>query len=180
MNAAQKTKPTTGLKTAAKPVVAATPLKAPPLKAIPSKASAAQAAIKGDIPKNPTGKPATQIVPEAVNTAVKRPAKPLTVKNESVLTVEKSNLSKVKTHTTPSEKAKKPKKIKLIRDSFTAPKHELSVLDDLKLRALSLKMPVKKSELLRAGIKALAAMNDPIFLAALQSVSTADMGRFKQ
>src|SRR5665647_2166630 len=61
------------------------------------------------------------------------------------------------------EKPAKVKKPKLVRDSFTIPKTEYAVLDDLKQRAGKLASAVKKSELLRAGIKALAAMSDGAF-----------------
>ena len=71
-------------------------------------------------------------------------------------------------------KAKKPK---LVRDSFTIPKAEYTVLDDLKLRSIALAQPIKKSELLRAGIKALAAMSDAAFQAALKAVPTIKTGR---
>ena len=53
-----------------------------------------------------------------------------------------------------TEKPAKVKKPKLVRDSFTIPKAEYTVLDDLKQRAGKLAHAVKKSELLRAGIKA--------------------------
>jgi hypothetical protein len=72
------------------------------------------------------------------------------------------------------EKVKKPK---LIRDSFTIPKPEYVVLDALKERAGKLARAAKKSELLRAGIKALAAMPDAAFLAALAAVPTIKTGR---
>jgi len=72
------------------------------------------------------------------------------------------------------EKVKKPK---LIRDSFTIPKIEYVVLDALKERAGKLARSAKKSELLRAGIKALAAMPDAAFLAALAAVPTIKTGR---
>ena len=71
----------------------------------------------------------------------------------------------------------KPKKPKLVRDSFTIPKAEYTVLDDLKQRAARLASPAKKSELLRAGIKALAAMPDAAFVAALGAVPTLKTGR---
>jgi hypothetical protein len=74
-------------------------------------------------------------------------------------------------------KTEKPKKPKLVRDSFTIPKAEYTVLDDLKARAAKLARPAKKSELLRAGIKALAAMSDGAFLSALQSVPAIKTGR---
>ena len=75
------------------------------------------------------------------------------------------------------DKAVKLKKPKLVRDSFTIPKAEYLVLDDLKQRATKLTRPAKKSELLRAGIKALAALSDAAFLTALAQVPTIKTGR---
>jgi len=74
--------------------------------------------------------------------------------------------------------AAKPKH-KLVRDSFTIPKSEYLVLEGLKLRAAKLTRPVKKSELLRAGISALHAMSDKAFLAALNGVPSLKTGRPK-
>ena len=76
-----------------------------------------------------------------------------------------------------SESAK-PKQ-KLVRDSFTIPKNEYTVLGELKQRAARLARPAKKSELLRAGIKALGAMTDKTFLAALGAVPSLKTGRPK-
>lgn len=72
----------------------------------------------------------------------------------------------------------KPKQ-KLVRDSFTIPKPEYAVLDALKLRAARLMRPTKKSEVLRAGIFALNAMDDRAFLATLGSVPSLKTGRPK-
>lgn len=74
-------------------------------------------------------------------------------------------------------KVAKAKKPKLVRDSFTIPKTEYVVLDELKQRAARLAHPVKKSELLRAGIKALAAMPDAAFLKAMDNVPAIKTGR---
>ena len=74
-------------------------------------------------------------------------------------------------------KPAKPKKPKLVRDSFTIPKPEYLVLDELKARANKLASPAKKSELLRAGIKALALMADAAFVAALKAVPAIKTGR---
>ena len=74
-------------------------------------------------------------------------------------------------------KTEKPKKPKLVRDSFTIPKIEYVVLEALKLRAAKLTRAVKKSELLRAGIKALAALSDAAFLSALEKVPAIKTGR---
>lgn len=76
-----------------------------------------------------------------------------------------------------AEKPAKVKKPKLVRDSFTIPKVEYTVLEDLKQRAGKLASSVKKSEFIRAGIKALAAMSDHAFLAALKAVPTIKTGR---
>jgi len=76
-----------------------------------------------------------------------------------------------------AEKADKPKKAKLVRDSYTIPKPEYTVLEDLKLRAAKLGQPAKKSEILRAGLKALAAMGDPAFKAAVAAVPAVKTGR---
>ena len=51
------------------------------------------------------------------------------------------------------------------------------MLEDLKQRAGKMSSPAKKSELLRAGIKALAAMPDAALLAALQAVPAIKTGR---
>jgi hypothetical protein len=80
----------------------------------------------------------------------------------------------------PAPKAEKPAKVKkpkLVRDSFTIPKAEYLVLEELKQRGNKLARPVKKSELLRAGIKALAALPDAAFLTALSNVPTIKTGR---
>lgn len=74
-------------------------------------------------------------------------------------------------------KADKPRKPKLTRDSFTIPKDEYAVIEQLKERAARLGRPSKKSEMLRAGIKALAAMNDSAFLASVAAVPAVKTGR---
>ena len=77
---------------------------------------------------------------------------------------------------TPPAVASKPKH-KLVRDSFTIPKAEYAVLESLKVRAANLARPVKKSELLRAGVSALNAMSDKAFLAAVNGVPSLKTGR---
>jgi hypothetical protein len=79
----------------------------------------------------------------------------------------------------PVTKPAKSHKPKLVRDSFTIPKDEYQVLESLKGRGLGLGQHVRKSELLRAGIQALAAMNDRAFLKAIGGVPTLKTGRPK-
>ncbi|MFM8901490.1 MAG: hypothetical protein ACKOF9_16325 [Burkholderiales bacterium] len=75
--------------------------------------------------------------------------------------------------------AAKPGKVKpkLVRDSFTMPKAEYVAIDVLKQRAAKLARPVKKSELLRAGVKLLNALDDKALLAAVNAVPTIKTGR---
>ena len=76
-------------------------------------------------------------------------------------------------------KTAKVHKPKLVRDSFTMPKDEYQAIDALKARALGLEKQVRKSELLRAGLQALSAMNDRAFLKAIGAVPTLKTGRPK-
>jgi hypothetical protein len=75
--------------------------------------------------------------------------------------------------------ASKPAKDKLVRDSFTIPASEYAVLAQLKQRSVTLAQPAKKSEVIRAGLKALAALDDSALKAALAQVPTVKTGRPK-
>ncbi len=117
----------------------------------------------------------------AKKAAVKKPAAAPVQPTGAANTVRTSaKANKPAARPVPVPKAEKPakaKKPKLVRDSFTIPKAEYAVLDELKQRATTLAHPIKKSELLRAGIKALAAMNDTGFLSALDQVPAIKTGR---
>ena len=78
---------------------------------------------------------------------------------------------------TAAAKPAKEKKPKLVRDSFTFPKAEYDVLEAMKQRAARLKVTVKKTELLRAGIKSLSALNDAAFVSAIAAVPNLKTGR---
>lgn len=109
----------------------------------------ASPAAKTPARKAPARQPAAQAAPAVAKPA--KPAKPV--------------------------KADKPRKPKLVRDSFTIPKAEYAVLDELKQRAAKLGAPAKKSEVLRAGIKALAQMSDVAFQSAMAAVPAIKTGR---
>lgn len=102
-------------------------------------------------------------------TATKAPAK---APAKTAAKVTPAAIAKVDAPKVP--KAKKPK---LVRDSLTMPKAEYDVLETLKTRALTLGNPVKKTELIRAGIKAIAAMTDARLLAAIRAVPSLKTGR---
>ena len=78
-------------------------------------------------------------------------------------------------------KGSKPAKLrqKAVRDSFTMPEADFSLVATLKARALAGQRETKKSELLRAGLHALAAMDGPTLLAALQPLEPVKTGRPK-
>lgn len=79
-------------------------------------------------------------------------------------------------------KVSKPPKVrqKPVRDSFTMPEADFSLVATLKARALAGQRETKKSELLRAGLHALAAMDSPTLLAALQALEPIKTGRPKK
>lgn len=106
--------------------------------------------------------PPSQLVVKV--TAAAKPAKP--IKPIKTPVVAKTKVVK-----------NKPEKVKPVRDSFTFPKNEYLVIDVLKKRAVALGHPSKKSELLRAGIKALSVMSDTAFAAAIRQVPAIKTGR---
>ena len=125
--------------------------------------TAAKAVAKGpDTAAAPAKAPANA----AAKTAAKAAAKP-TAKSAAA-----------RKPAAPSAEAK-PAKIKLVRDSFTMPSDEYAALGQLKQRALAGAHPVKKSELLRAGVKLLAGLSDTALLRALKNVPAIKTGRPK-
>ncbi|MFN0186181.1 MAG: hypothetical protein ACKVQR_20395 [Aquabacterium sp.] len=112
---------------------------------------------------------AAKVAPKpTVSTKPAKPAKP--VKAASAAKVEKV------------AKPAKPIKLHLkpVRDSFTMPEADFSLVATLKARALAGKRETKKSELLRAGLHSLAAMDGPTLLAALHALEPIKTGRPKK
>ncbi len=141
------------------PAKAKAPLKSPVAKPKP----AAKAPTKTPL-KAPAKAPVKALAKAAAKTT---PAKTATPKTASAATA------------AAAAAADKPKKPKLVRDSYTIPKLEYQVLDSLKQRSAKLGHSAKKSELLRAGLKALAAMDDTALLRAVRAVPTIKTGRPK-
>jgi hypothetical protein len=81
----------------------------------------------------------------------------------------------------PAKRTKAPKlRIKPVRDSFTMPQADFSLIGTLKARALAAQRETKKSELLRAGLHALAALDTPALVAALNQLEPVKIGRPKK
>jgi len=150
------TAPTAAKSPARKPAATATPPAAPV--AAKKRAPAAKRAASA------TAKP----VPVAARAKTDKP----TVAPGAAATPAKAQVA------VPTEaKATKEKKPKMVRDSVTIPKAEYQALDAMKQRAAQLQTMVKKTELIRAGIKHLSSLPDAAFLAAIGSVPSLKTGR---
>jgi hypothetical protein len=76
-----------------------------------------------------------------------------------------------------ADKPPKAKKGKLVRNSYAMPEAEYARIGELKKRMAALGDKVRKSELLRAGIAVLAALDDDQLKAALRRVERIKTGR---
>jgi len=74
-------------------------------------------------------------------------------------------------------KADKPKKIKMVRDSFSMPENDYSQFAALKKRCLLAGVHVKKSELLRAGLLSLSTLSDSELVKVVGQVEILKTGR---
>jgi len=141
-------------------------------------AQASQAPRKASVKKRPaTVKKAEPITVKSTpkSAPAKAPGKSIASRKKPV----DKNPTKPVTDATLSTKAKaaKEKKVKVVRDSFTIPKSEFTQIADMKKRAMSLGVDIKKSELIRAGLQAIFALSDAGFKKALSAVPTLKTGR---
>lgn len=113
----------------------------------------------------------------------------IAVKPDSVVSQETSGQAKKKAEKTsskvtaqqPAEKSKgKPKKPKMVRDSFTMPENEYKVLGDVKRVCLKAGIEVKKSELLRVGVEILRQMDLEKLKTTLAGLAPVKAGRPKK
>lgn len=149
--------------------VARTPVKKTTAPTKPAVKSAARVAVK-PVARTATPRAAVKSVVSTTPTAAPKAAAKAPAKVAPKATIAPAS----KPVESKLLKAKKPK---LVRDSFTIPKLEYLKLEELKHRSVKLGASVKKSELIRAGIMALAAMTDAHFLKATQAVPAIKTGR---
>ena len=71
----------------------------------------------------------------------------------------------------------KPKKAKLVRDSFTMPDAEYTLLAEVKQRCLAGGVAAKKSEVLRAALLSFAAKSDATVFKAIKALTPIKTGR---
>jgi len=74
-------------------------------------------------------------------------------------------------------KAVKKPKLKVVRDSFTMPQSEYQKIAEIKELCQKAGLPVKKSEVLRAGLQVLSAMADAQMLNTLNGLDKIKTGR---
>ena len=154
-------------------------LKPTALKPVSLKPAAAKTVI--------TAKPAVKTaVKTAAKTSIKTALKPAlkTTRSDGMKPAPKKNdyykdrqKNTNKKDVKKDDKKIKPEKVKMERDSFTMPKDEYAQLTLLKARLIAMGQPAKKSELLRAGIKLLAAMSDNTLKTTLAKIPVIKTGR---
>ena len=129
-------------------------------------------------PKQANGHPkggdeqADEVNAPAVDAADAKPARTKAAKQKRAAAVEAAQAAPAV-----EGKAKRVKKEKVVRDSFTMPKSDYERLAALKQKCLDAGMSVKKSELLRAGLLLLDAAPAKRLVAAISAVETVKTGR---
>lgn len=176
--------PTTATSTAPKTIAATVPTKTKVVKAKVAKpVSLKPAAAKTVITAKPAVKTA---IKTAAKTSIKTALKPVlkTTRSDGMKQDPKKNdyykdrqKNTNKKDVKKDDKKIKPEKVKMERDSFTMPKDEYAQLTLLKARLIAMGQPAKKSELLRAGIKLLAAMSDNTLKTTLAKIPVIKTGR---
>jgi hypothetical protein len=68
-------------------------------------------------------------------------------------------------------KKDKPKKIKMVRDSYSMPENDFEKLAELKKKCLAAGVHVKKSELLRVGLMGLIKLSNASLMTAVKQVA---------
>jgi hypothetical protein len=125
---------------------------------------------------------------------MKKPVKPRpAAAGKAVKTATRAAVKKQAGKKTPAKAAAKTKavaaapvieatkvRIKLVRDSFTMPREDFDRIARMKSRAIDLKRPAKKSELLRAGLQVLERLDDVSLLAVLNDLRPIKTGRPKK
>jgi hypothetical protein len=136
-------------------------------------------------PKETTSQPKPKSV-KAVNGSSPAKARRTKSTSSAVATAAPSPVTLTDTPTMPSpvvadamdtDKGKKARKQKLVRDSFKFPHQEYAAFDTLKARCLKAGHAIKKSELVRAGLVALLSLNDEQLIELLGKLEKLKAGR---
>ena len=145
-----------------KPAKAAKPAPSPP---------------RADAPKSSKSSKSSKHAPSSRQA---EPANASRIANAPVAPVAKRPASKALVPAKPVAEQNAKDGQKLVRDSFTMPRSDFAQIAMLKERALNFRRPTKKSELIRAGLHALAALDDAQLQKALDSLAVVKKGRPKR
>ena len=115
--------------------------------------------------KSPASKSATSAGKVRSKAPGKKPVTAVVVKKAKSGTVTKP------------KKDSKPKKVKMVRDSYTMPENDYAKLAELKKTCLKAGVHVKKSELLRAGLTTLAKLPTGTLLKTVEALVKIKTGR---
>jgi hypothetical protein len=113
------------------------------------------------------------------------PARAVGKAAEAPIAVQPNEPQKAPAGNKPAKAAKPTKKAlkvhpRMVRDSFTMPEADFALIAQLKARTLAGQRETKKSELLRAGLQALAALDKESLLRALGQLEHVKVGRPKK
>lgn len=145
-------------------------------KAAPGQTDAAPAPAA----KKPAAKKAAAKRPAAKKPASKPAAKPASTSASKSASKSATKPAATRQPKAAPAKAEKPKKPKLVRDSFTMPEGEYALLAKIKKNCVAAGVEVKKSELLRIGVSLLAGMDPKKLQAAQKSLPELKAGRPKK
>nr|SPS05466.1 conserved protein of unknown function [Candidatus Nitrotoga fabula] len=140
-----------------RPATKATAVATAPKKAAGTKTPSAAAPVKAAAPKKAATRTETRIPAAKSATTVTKAASTSKLQKE--------------------QKDDTPKKIKMVRDSFSMPENDYSQFAILKRKCLLAGIPVKKSELLRAGLICLSKLSDSRLLSVVGQVEVLKTGR---
>ncbi|MFM7524854.1 MAG: hypothetical protein ACKO4M_11945 [Betaproteobacteria bacterium] len=144
-----------------------------------------------DAAKMTTTKPSAAKKKGAKKKASAQPAASKATKSKVVKKTKRKLAEKIKSPKPPKgekqkvvkskiNKTEKPKKPKLVRDSFTMPQPEYALLAQVKKTCLAAGFDIKKSELLRIGVAQLASMETKKLKAAQAALTPLKAGRPKK
>lgn len=140
-----------------------------------------------------SGEPPVAKVPPVKKTAAKKPSRleetkarnkkalsEALVKAQAVQIPPPSVVAQVPAESAKAAKPAKAKKVKLVRHSFSMPETEYAQIAVLKKRIADFGGKAKRSELVRAGIAALSALDNVALTAAMARVESIKTGRPKK
>ena len=138
-------------------------------------AAKSPAASKESSPPNSPAVKATAAKSAAAKPAAAKPAAPAAAK--PVAKAAKPAAPQAAASEAPAKAKKDGKKPKLVRDSFTLPESDYALFASMKARCLAKGVEVKKSELLRAALRQLSGLDDPMLIAVMAQVERIKTGR---